>query len=176
MKWIAPLLSLWMSLTLCSCVYEAPLAEKGTEALDPTLKGSWKKFIAVGDNEFESEETLSIVPFSTTEYAVITKSDGSDSMMCLPGTDYTVFRAYPVKLRDLSLIQIEWLGAHSQTLTRFHVCRYAISNDVLTVEMLNRDLIGPEITDTKDLRDAVLALREEPELFCKPVQYRRVEP
>ncbi|MCU0857421.1 MAG: hypothetical protein MUC65_03340 [Pontiellaceae bacterium] len=175
MKYVSYLFSLLGLLGLCSCVYEIPLVEKATKPIDSSLAGAWQKIPAAGEKESDWTETLLLVPFSKTEYIAVCTPSRDEAAICLPGTDKILFRAYPIEIADLSLIQIEWLQLYSKNGTRFQVCRCKIRDGILTVETLNREVVDPGITDADLLHETVLENVKNPDLFSNPVQYRRLE-
>ena len=162
MNMFSRLFGLWVVLALCSCVYDVPLAEEALLPIDPALVGIWQLIPEEGE-AIDPEERLIILPFSTNEYVVV-KS---------PGEGAVYFRAYLVRVDDLLLIQLEWLGVAPEDGDRYQVCRYRLEEGVLTAEMLNDKIVGAEIADSKALRETILANRANPDLFFDPGRYRR---
>jgi len=159
--WILCLLSIFL---VCACVYEVPLVEEDVLSVDPQLAGIWQEIPEEGEAE-DLDDRLIILPFSETEYVAILS----------PGDGGLYFRAYPIRVGDMTLIQLEWLGVDPEEGERYHVCQYMLQNGVLTVETLNDDVISDEIKDSAALRAALLENRDNPELFDEPDRYRRVE-
>jgi len=158
------MMSLVAVLLLCSCVYEAPLVEEAVIPVDPQLTGVWKELAEEGKAE-DPDDRMVILPFSKTEYVVIRP----------PGHDALYFRAYPIRVEGLELLQLEWLQADPDGDERYQVCRYAVQDGVLTVKTLNEDVISDEIKDSAALREALLASRDNPDLFEEPDRYRKLE-
>jgi len=155
----------WLfALLLCSCVYEVPLDEEAAIPLDPALTGLWQEIPAEGKPE-DPDDRLVILPFSKTEYvAVVSPDDGG-----------LYFRAYPVHLGGMELIQLEWLGVDKEEDEPYHVCRYSLKDEILTVEVLNEDVISSDLKDAVALRKALLENCRNLDLFGKPGRYRRLE-
>ncbi len=150
-------------LLLCGCIYEVPLAEKAEVAVDPALTGLWQMIPDEGQPE-DPNDRLMVLPFSRTEYAAVAS----------PGADALYFRAYPVRLEGLELVQLECLQIDPGK-ERYHVCRYAIEGGILTVQTLNPAVVGAKTVDSAALRAALLANRSDPDLFEKPYRYRRLK-
>lgn len=151
-------------LIICACVYEVPLVDESVIPIDPSLSGTWQLIPPAGEDE-EPDGRMIILPFSATEYAVI----------CSPGEkDQMAFRAYPVQVGDMQLIQLEWLQNDPENDARFHVCRYSIKDGILAVQMLNQKIVRPEITDSAALCETLMANGENPALFGERVSYRKL--
>jgi len=174
MKRVFYLSGLLVISVLCGCVYEVPLAEEAAVPIDPALTGTWQKIPPEGE-EVDPDESVAVLPFSKTEYVVVCTPSRNDVVLFVPGMHEAVFRAYPIEVRNHKLIQLEWLQPHANGGARYQVCRYTLNDGVLTVETLNRDLVSPEMADSKELRNAVLENQDNPELFVDPVCYRRFE-
>ena len=151
-------------LLICGCVYDAPLVEDAVVPVNPALTGLWQEIPAEGKPE-DPDERLVILPFSKTEYvAVVSPDDGG-----------LYFRAYPVHLGGMELIQLEWLGVDKEEDEPYHVCRYSLKDEILTVEVLNEDVISSDLEDAAALREALLENCRNPDLFEEPDRYRRLE-
>ncbi len=151
-------------LLLGGCIYDVPLVEKAEVPVDPALTGIWQMIPDEGTLE-DPDDRLVILPFSKTEYVAI--SGQSDAAL--------YFRAYPVRLDGMELIQLEWLQVEPGGDERYHVCRYTLENGVLTVETLNDDVVGRRITDSKALCKTLLVNRDDPELFEDAARYQKLE-
>lgn len=165
MKIISWILCLLAGLMLCSCVYDVPLVAEAVVPVDSAVTGTWQLVPEEGKAE-EPDGRIVVLPFSATEYVVI----------CSPGEkDQMIFRAYPVRIDDLQLIQLEWLNDSPELKNRYHVCRYILDGGMLTVKTLNDKIVGSGITDSKALRETLLANRDNPDLFQNPQRYRKIE-
>jgi len=152
-------------LLICGCKYEVPLVEEAVIPVDSALTGIWQKIQEEGKAE-DVDEQMVILPFSKTEYVAVLS----------PGDGGLYFRAYPIRVGDMALIQLKWLGAGPEENDEtYQVCRYSLQNGVLTVEMLNEDVISDEIKDSAALREALQGSRDNPELFEKPDCYRKLD-
>jgi len=90
-----------------------------------------------------------------------------------PGDDALYFRAYPIIVEGLALIQLEWLQADPKQ-SRYQVCRYTLRDGRLFVQTLNDELISDTITDTAELQEALLENCRNPRAFNEPMLYRRM--
>ncbi len=151
-------------LSLCACVYEVPLIKEAVIPVDPSLSGTWQLIPEDGSAE-EPDGKMVVLPFSANEYVVICSSGRTDQM---------VFRAYPIRVDDMKLVQLEWLQPAPTTKDRYHVCRYTLTDGVLAVEVLNDKVVGSEIDDSQALRETLLANRANPELFRVTLHYRKL--
>jgi len=158
------MMSLVAILLLCSCVYEVTLVEQAVIPVDPALTGIWQETTEEGTAE-DPDDRMVLLPFSKTEYVAILS----------PGHDALYFRAYPICVEGLELLQLEWIQANPDGHERYLVCRYAVQDGVLTVETLNDDVISDDIKDSAALREALLANRDNPDLFDSPDRYRKLE-
>lgn len=77
----------------------------------------------------------------------------------------------------LCLIQTEWRAPETdkKDASPYYVCRFSYTNDILTVEYLNQDVVDSDIKDSAPLRDAVLANRSNPDLFGDPGRFRKLD-
>lgn len=156
-----PVIAGLAGLLLCSCVYDAPFEEKATIAVDPALTGTWGKLPAKGEN-IDEEDRLVIVPFNATEYVVVES----------PAKEALYFRAYSIQIEHEQYVQMEWLGMKEN---QYHLSRYSIEGDVLTVSLLNRDVVSADLKDSAALRAALLAHRADPDLFTDTSTYRKIQ-
>jgi hypothetical protein len=150
-------------LLLCGCIYEVPLVKTAEVAVDPALTGLWQMIPDEGAPE-DPNDRLMVLPFSQTEYAVVAS----------PGADALYFRAYPVCLEGMDLVQLECLQIEPGK-ERYHVCRYAVEDGILSVQTLNPAVVSAKTADSAALRTALLANRSDPDLFEKPYRYRRLK-
>lgn len=151
--------------SLTGCIYDVPLVEEAEIAVDPSLVARWEPL--PGEDGTDGSEMLVILPFSETEYICVLEGDD----------DAMYFRAYPILLDDMTLIQLEWLlpDKNKGEISPYHICRVTLTDDILSVEYINEDVVSSDIKDSASLRDAVLANRENPDLFESPGRYRKTE-
>lgn len=157
------LLVLLAGLLVCGCIYDVPLVEKAELPVDAALTGIWQEIPAEGKPE-DPDDRMVILPFSDTEYIAVIG----------PGEDALYFRAYPIRLDGMELVQLKWLNG-GEDAEPYTVCRYSLKDGILTVEYLNKDVVDPKIKDSSALRDALLANRENSKLFGDPGRYRKLE-
>ncbi len=72
-------------------------------------------------------------------------------------------------------MQLEWLGVDVEKDSPYHLCRYAIEDEVLTVDLVNDDVVGSGIKTSAKLREILLVNRSNPALFHESKRYRQLE-
>lgn len=160
MRLLAVLLS---GLLVCGCIYDVPLTKEAVVPVDPALKGVWQLIPDEGESE-DPDDRVMILPFSKTEYLAVVGADD----------DALYFRAYPICVSGMELLQLEWLRAGEDD-HPYMVCRYTLKGGILTVGYLNNDLVSPDSKKSAALQEAVLANRSNPDLFEDSARYRRLK-
>ena len=153
-------IALFTVLFLCACEYDAPFVETAELPVDKALTGMWEEIPTSGEAS-DPNSNLVIIPFNANEYIVV------DS----PAKDGLYFRAYPVRIGQDLFVQRDWLGAEEK---RYHLCRYAVSDEVLSVQLVNDKIISPEIKDSNALQEALLTNLSDPALFEEIARYRKL--
>ncbi|MBN1270612.1 MAG: hypothetical protein JXB04_13565 [Kiritimatiellae bacterium] len=152
-------------LAFCGCQYSVPLVPEATVAIDAALLGTWEPVAAEGKEA--DDGNMLILRFSEREYMVIYPT----------GKDAMYYRAYPVSVGGMPLVQIQWLGYEGHPLKSdekpYHVCRYKVEGDSLTIQTLNADVVRSEIATSQELTDALLNNAANPELFHEPGRFKR---
>jgi hypothetical protein len=146
-------------LIFAGCVYESPLSEEHTIAIDPGVLGLWEEIPDEATDSSEMERML-VMRFSDTEYLVR-------------------YRAYPIKIGKVSCIQLQSLGSGKGPLPagenqQYLVASYQLDARGLEVKLLNSDLVTDKISDPLLLRKAFLDHQDEENLFSGPGRFRRI--
>jgi len=157
----------FLLLPVSACEYHEPLAEKQNIPIDQALLGLWEP--APEKNEAKpSGEWILALKYSDSEYMIHYQS-GSDSMY---------FRAYPLKVGDISCVQLQLIGDAGGPLAKgepaFQVASVTLNGDEVTIRMMNTSVLGRDLAGPA-LREAFLKNAKNPGLFREPVKFRRVK-
>ncbi len=164
----APSLLLSAALFLAGCEYDAPLTTDHTVPIDPALVGAWLEQ-SDGDNNAEPANRLVVLKFSTTEYLIhypTTEKEGA------------YYRGYPIQIGGVSCVQLELLGSAVGPVNeakRYLVANTRLAGNRLEVRILNRDVIGTDLSGTAAIREAFLKHAADPALFNDPGVFIRAE-
>ena len=153
-------------LLLPGCIYESPLTKDNTIPIDSAVLGLWELI----EEKSTKEEKMMILKYSATEY-LIHYPIGDNDMY---------FRGYPIKIGDVSCVQLEVVGTDDGSLKkddkeRFHVASYQLDNDTLTIKTLNTDLVDEKLKDTESLKQEFLKHQDAQNLFVDPGKFRKVQ-
>ncbi|MDA2939198.1 hypothetical protein MYX75_13175 [Acidobacteria bacterium AH-259-A15] len=96
------------------------------------------------------------------------------------GEDGMYFRGYPIKIGDVSCVQVEVLGNEDGPLDGdekdlFHVVSYQLEKSELTIKTLNTDLVDDELKDSEALKKAFLGHEGSKDLFTDPGKFRKIK-
>ena len=165
MKHFLPFL-VFLLLCVAACEYQEPLSEKQNIPIDQALLGLWEP--APEKNEPKpSGEWILAMKYSDTEY-IIHYQTGTDSMY---------FRAYPLKVGDISCVQLQLIGNASGPLAKtepaYQVAFVTLTGDEVTIRMMNTSVVGRDLR-SPGLREAFLKNSKNTNLFREPVKFRRV--
>jgi hypothetical protein len=154
-------------LCVAACEYQEPLSEKQNIPIDQALLGLWEP--APEKNEPKpSGEWILALKYSDTEY-MIHYQTGSDSMY---------FRAYPLKIGDISCVQLQLIGDSNGPLAKsepaYQVASVTLNGDEVTIRMMNTSVVGHDLA-VPALREAFLKNSKNADLFREPVKFRRVK-
>ncbi|HEX2767690.1 MAG TPA: hypothetical protein VHN12_00255 [Geobacteraceae bacterium] len=157
---------LFLLLSVAGCEYQEPLYEKQNISIDQALLGLWEP--APEKNEPKpSGEWILALKYSDTEY-LIHYHTGSDSMY---------FRAYPLKVGDISCLQLQLIGNDSGPLAKtdpaWQVAFVTRTGDEVTIRMMNTSVVGRDLRGP-GLREAFLKNSKNTNFFREPVKFRRV--
>ncbi len=150
--------------------YESPLTKEHSIAVDSAVLGLWEWIPDEGE-EANANERMMILKYSDTEY-LIHYPIGDEGMY---------FRGYPIKIGDVSCVQIEVLGDYEgppDTEYRkkfFIVASYRLTNAELEIKTLNMDLVDEDLKESEALKKAFLKHKDNKDLFIEPGKFRKVK-
>lgn len=159
MKPTAQVLTLLLGITtfLSGCVYKVPLTEACSIPINEEVLGVWIEEEDIG-KPGEDRNGIHVLRFSPTEYLILLMDDELD--------DPVILRGYPIKIGGMPLVQIELpRGPEDHEEQRFHVARYAVTNQQLHLSLLNKQIINENIQSSEELKQAFLENLEHPDLF-----------
>jgi hypothetical protein len=154
-------------LIIAGCEYKEPLSEMQGIQIDETALGLWE---AVPDQTGSSSsvEYILALRISSTEYLVHYKT-GSDDMY---------FRAYPIRVGNISCLQLQLIGAKSGPVKKdepkYQVALYRISGDELSIRMMNTSVINEKLGSAA-MREAFIKNQTNEKLFREPGKFRRAK-
>ncbi len=140
---------------LLGCNYESPVPSKNDIPIDKELLGLWQF-----DPEFESAE-IRISANGETEYLLTSPIDG-DSFQA---------KVYHVKIGDIDALQVQFLGTEDLPLdeNQYNLAVIEKQDNTLIVKFLNDYLISTSIKTGRELKEQILAHKDNKELFHIPV-------
>jgi hypothetical protein len=154
-------------LCVAACEYREPLSEKQNIAINPALLGLWEP-VPEKNEPKPSGEWIIALKYSDTEY-MIHYQTGSDSMY---------FRAYPLKIGDISCVQLQLIGNAGGPLAKsepaYQVASVTLNGDEVIIRMMNTSVVGSDLAGPA-LREAFLKNFKNTDLFREPVKFRRVK-
>ena len=94
--------------------------------------------------------------------------------------DSLYFRAYPVKLGDVSCVQLQTIGTSEgppdkEEKNLYHVASYRLENAELEIKLLNAELVDDDLKTTEALTRSFLKHKENKKLFINPGRLRKVK-
>lgn len=150
---------------LVACVFDVPVTTGHVIEIDEAVLGPW---ISVPEGEDEPVQ-IRILRFSETEYVLHYFED-----------DWQLyFRAYPVKIGEISAVQLEVLGDADEAVSkdageRYMIATYRFVAGKLEVRTLNTELFDTEISGSDALKAEILKHEDNPELFNDPGLFKRL--
>jgi hypothetical protein len=170
------LTALAMTLYLAGCQYQAPLTTQHNIAIDPEVLGKWE-FVPKESSEDSSDETekeekrevLMVLKFSDTEYLIHYPVNRAGMY----------FRGYPVRIGNVSCVQLQLIGTEKDSITtddekRYHVVSYQLSEGLLKIDVLNDKIVSGDLKKSKELKQAVLENQNAQDLFHEPGTFRKI--
>jgi hypothetical protein len=155
-------------LLLCACVallgcdYQVPLCQEPSGPRELDLVGAWERDTAPGETE-----SLTIMPLHQREYIALLKNRSAS----------LVARAYPCRMGDQHLMQLQWLGSEKGLIPpgepAYQIASYTVDGSNLTVRLLNPDVVSADATNSFELIEALAAQTGHPSLFRSPLVYRQ---
>jgi len=148
------------------CEYESPLTNKHKIPVDSAVLGLWETVPDKNETAGSSEKML-ILKYSDTEYLVHYPV----------GNDAFYFRGYPIKIRNISCVQIRLIGDSGGDIKteerKYHVISYQFVKGELEIKTLNTDLVDKNLKNSRKLRKAFIKNSGKKELFQNPVRFKR---
>jgi hypothetical protein len=129
-----------------------------TIQIDPAVLGVWQD---------EDGESMLLLKYSDTEYLIEYPT----------GAKAVFYRGYPVKVGDLSCVQIQELGTADgpeENAEPYDVMSYRFVKDDLEVRSLNSDVVSKDAKSSDELRESILKNKANPELFHEPGIFKKV--
>lgn len=155
-----------VAILLNGCEYKTALTSDHTVPIDPAVLGLWQSVAAPGQTA-ETKAELQVLRFSDTEYVVHYATANAA----------LYFRAYPVTVANLKLVQVELLGSQQgpagDTPGHFHVVTYAVQDGTLRMAVLNTAVVPATAASPDDLRRRLVAETANPRLFQEPQHFVR---
>ncbi len=155
-------------LLFAACTYDAPITEEHTIAIDPAVLGMWEA-IPEDDEDPGDMERVLVLKFSDTEYLV----------QHIDGDLVLFFRGYAIEIEGVPAVQLQLIGDNDSPADEteqelFNVVSYGLLDGELVVNVLNTDLVSSELKDSKAIREAFVANKDNEELFGDPTTYRKL--
>ncbi len=140
---------------LFGCNYESPVPSKNNIPINNELLGLWQF-----EPEFENVK-LRISASSETEYLLTSPLDG----------DTFHARAYHVKIGDIDALQLQFLGTEDIPLeeNQHNLAVVEKQDNTLIVKFLNDYVISTSIKTGRELKEQILAHKDNNELFYIPI-------
>jgi hypothetical protein len=158
------LLILLASLLLVGCDFTVPLVTTPAIEIDKSVLGLWE---AKGDDG--KIEQLTVLALDKNEYLVSYPSASKDGMFA---------RACLCRADNRTLIQLAWIGNASgkpmDDNRIYQFLSYTVSDDKLTVRLLNSEVVNKDATSSQDLTKSIAANRDNPALFREAAVFTKV--
>ena len=153
-------------LIIAGCVYKVPLADEQNLPLDPSVLGLWEAVPNEGE-ALDPGNRMLILKYTDTEYLV----------HCPTGPEGMYFRGYPVKIGDVSCVQLQEVGTADGQIKdedrKYHVVSYSLSNGELEIRTLNTDLVDDNLQESAELKRAFLNNEKDKDLFKVLRKFRK---
>lgn len=150
---------------LTGCDYTVPLVTSPEIEIDRSVLGLWQTSKAEGGTE-----QLLVLPLDKCEYLVSYPSGAKDAMFA---------RACLCRTAGMMLVQLKWLGTAEGALPDdnrvFQFVSYSVKGDVLTIRLLNTDLVKSDAASTKELAKAIAGNKDNPGLFKEGMVFTKVK-
>ena len=156
-------------LLFAGCLYEVPLPKEHTIPVDLSILGLWELLSGEGE-ELDLDKRMMILKFSDTE-ALIHYPIGEDGLY---------FRAYAIKIGNMSCVQLQVIGNEDGPPEKdekdlYHVASYVLAKGILEVKLLETNLVDADLKNSEALRAASLKHQDNKDLFIDPSRFRRVK-
>jgi hypothetical protein len=153
-----------IGLVAAGCDFTVPISQQHTVAVDGAVLGLWET-----QSDGGKVERLLVLKLSETEY-VVQYPLGADAML---------FRGYPVKVGDQTLVQLQVLGTvkgqmPDKNAKPYQIAAYRTKEDTLRVKLLDPRSVGENLHSTDTLRAAVVEALPDSRSFREEMRFKRV--
>jgi len=169
MKIIAILIIITTTFFFVGCEFKSPLTKEHNIPINPLVLGLWE-LTPEKDTGSKKNLQMMILKYSDTEYLIHYPT----------GKDGLYFRGYPIKIGNVSCVQIKCIGTGKGLFEKnekklYHVASYELIDNNLKVKMLNHKLIDGDLVDGEALNKAFLKHQDNQELFIDPGNFKRIK-
>lgn len=149
---------------LAGCDYSVPLSPAPSMPIDRRILGAWER--PKSTNEMER---LVILELGPDEYFVSYPSGTPGSMFA---------QAWLTRCESRTLVQLEWFGTAEGNMPDgsevYQIASYSLTNNELTVRMLNPSVVGKGAKTPDELAKAIEAKHNDAALFQEPMVFKKV--
>lgn len=149
---------------LNSCVFEQPFESKALVPVNPALPGCWNEIPKDGA---EAPNRMLVLQHSENEY-IVEYPAGGKAMF---------FRAFAVELAGEVCMQIQLIGTADGAVKpedrKYHLLKVAVNGNEMEFRTVEPEVLGKDVRDTKGLREAFAAHKDDAGLFSEPTRFRR---
>lgn len=149
---------------LAGCDYTTPLAKTANLPIDAAVVGLWQRM-----GEDHQIESLLVLPLSPQEYLVVFPVESQDAMFA---------RACFWRSEGATWVQLDWFGTARGKLPEdnrtFQYATYTVEPGMLTVRLLNPEVVSRDIASSDGLAQAIAAQKEHPNLFREKMEFQKV--
>jgi len=150
---------------LVGCDYTVPLVKTPEMALDSGIIGLWQKSDKAGQ-----AESLLILPLNTNEYLIAFPAGSTNAMYA---------RACLCRNAGKTLAQLTWIGTAQGGIPEdnrvFQFASYSLMGDLLTINLLNTDLVKRDAKTSADLAKAIVANKANPNLYRDAMVFKKIK-
>ena len=164
MKSLMPVLL--VAFFLGSCVFEAPFEPIAKLPVDDRLTGRWEELDPKGK---PAADRMLVLRHSDHEY-LVQYPVGDKAMF---------FRAFAIEVEDVRGIQIQLIGTAEGAVKpedrKYHLVKVLVKEHEMEVQTIHPEVLGKVRQDTDSLRTALIAHKNDADLFDEPMKFRRVD-
>lgn len=154
---------LFLFVFLIGCEYSVPLIQSPDKNIDRAVLGLWERTVDI------RSEKLLVLPLDENEY-LVSYSDRDGGMFA---------RAGLAEVGGKTFVQIKWLGTNEGGLPDtdqvYQYATYEVNKTSLSVQMMSRDVISPEVKSTDELSKAIQENLENSDLLKEAMVFKKVE-
>lgn len=150
---------------LTGCDYTVSLVDAPDRPIDKTIVGLWQR-----TNDDAKVEELLVLPLNANEYFVSYPAESRKAMYA---------RGCLARVDDMDLVQLTWFGTAEGAVPDdgqvYQYVTYALAGDVLTVNLLNANVVEKGDAASQGIAAALRAKKGDPELFKEPMVFQKVK-